>query len=102
MDISPFLLQQGALALQTPAVAGEGAVLAYSAVAGDDDRHRIRGAGAADGADGFGVAEAAGDLGVGAGAAGGDGAQLFPDAPLERRRLDVEGQVEVRPAAVQV
>src|SRR5437867_11917213 len=90
-----LLVEQGALALQAPAVAAQRAVAADDAVAGDDDRNRVGGAGPGHGAGGGRLADGAGDLLVSAGSAVGDGAQLLPDAPLEGGRADVQGQVEV-------
>ena len=87
-----FEFQKLAFAVGTPAVAGEFAVGANDAVAGDDDGEEVGAAGGADGADGLGRADGLGDLGVGAGFAAGDFEQGLPDALLEGGGADVEGE----------
>src|SRR5262245_48862136 len=88
-------VEQGALPLQPPAVAAQSAVLADDAMTRNDDRYRIGRAGPGDSAGRRRLAERLGDLAVGARAAGRDRLQLLPDAPLEGRCLDVQGQLEV-------
>src|SRR6266404_7240550 len=88
-----LVLQQGAFALDAPAVAGEGAVTADDAVARDGERDGIGGAGAGDGADGAGGADSARHVGVGARFAARNAAQLFPYALLKRGGADVERNV---------
>lgn len=97
-----FLLEQGALAFEAPAVAGQVAVLADDAMAGNDDGDRIRRAGASDGANGSGLADGARDLGVRARSAVRDAAKLVPHAALERGGLHVERQVDMRLLAAQM
>ncbi len=81
-----------ALAVGAPAVAGEFAVRADDAVAGDYDGEQVRAASGADGANGFRGADGIGDLGVGAGLAAGDLEESLPDALLEGGGADVEGE----------
>src|SRR5690242_13912884 len=85
---------------EAPAVAGERAVLANDAVAWHDDGDRVGGAGASDGANGFGLAERAGDLRVGARAAARDALQLSPNTTLECGGLQIERKLDVRRAAL--
>ena len=72
-----------ALAVDTPAVAGEGAADAYDSMAGDQNGDAIEGAGAGYGAGCVGVAQLAGQLAVGAGFAAGNLTKGLPDAELE-------------------
>src|SRR3989338_1372760 len=95
---SALLGEQGALAGQAQAVAAERAASAHHAVAGDDERHRVRATGGADGAGGPRLADGPGDFAVGARLAVGDAAQLFPDADLEGGAADIERQGEGRVA----
>lgn len=88
--------EEGLFAGEAPAVAGEAAVLANDAVARHDDRDRIGGASAGDGADGFFAPDGAGDLAVGARRAPGDAAEFFPDAALEGGGLHVEREIAMR------
>src|SRR3989344_7332797 len=74
---SALLGEQGALAGQAQAVAAERAASAHHAVAGDDERHRVRAAGGADGAGGPRLADGPGDFAVGASPAVGEAAQVF-------------------------
>src|SRR3990170_3135554 len=94
-----LLGEQGTLAGQAQAVAAERAASAHHAVAGDDERHRVRATGGADGAGGLGLADGPGDFAVGARLAVGDAAKLFPDADLKSGAADVERQVEAGLAA---
>src|SRR6185436_5771876 len=63
-------------------------------MAGDRDRHRIRGAGRGHRARGAGLSDAPRDLRVADRLAGRDRAQRLPHAELEGRAADVERQVE--------
>src|SRR3989338_6322074 len=91
-----LLGEQGTLARQAQAVAPERAASAHHAVAGDDERHRVRATGGADGAGGLGLADGPGDFAVGARLAVGDAAELFPDADLKSGAADIERQEELR------
>ena len=79
-------------ALEAPAVAGEAAVGADGAMAGDGDGDGVGGAGGGDGAGGGGLAERAGEGGVAARLAARDLLQGAPDALLEGGGADVEGK----------
>src|SRR5262245_45799379 len=89
-----FLLQQRALAVDAPAVAGESAVVAHDAMAGNGEGELVCGAGTRDGANGFRGTDAPGDLGVGRGGTQRDGLQSAPDLLLKRRAADIEREVE--------
>lgn len=82
--------------------AGEGAVGADDAVAGDDDAGGIGGVGAADGASGGRRAELGGELAVGARFAEGNREEGGPDALLERSAVKGERKVEGAAAAGEV
>lgn len=84
--------EEPALAVDAAAVAGEGAVGADDAMAGDDDADRIRAIREADGADGFGAADALGELAVGDGRAAGDLAEGEPDFALEGSAKGGDGE----------
>src|SRR2546423_6701304 len=88
-------VQQRALAVEAAAEARERAVGADHAVARDDHRDRVAAVGEADGADGPGVAEAAGERAVGGRLAGRDLAQHRPHALLELSPVGRELQGEV-------
>ena len=96
--VSTFMLptpfQQGALAFHAPAIAGERAVGAHHAVAGDRDRDPVRRAGLSDRAHGLRPADAPRDLGIARGRSARDLAQRLPDALLERGAAHVERQIE--------
>ena len=85
-----FLSQERPFAGDAPAVAGEGAVGADDAVAGDGDGDLVGGAGPGDGADGCGLADALGDFGIGGGLAEGDFGEGFPYFLLESGALNIE------------
>ncbi len=89
-----FLTEQGAFALDAPAVAGEGAVGTDDAMTGDEDGEFIGGAGPGDGADGLGQADALGNLGVAGGLAEGNFGECPPHALLEGGATDVERKLE--------
>ena len=79
-------LEQGALALDAPAVAGERAVGAHDPVAGNGDGDRIGGAGPRHGAGRLGPADPLGDLRVARRRSpAGTRAERRPDAPAGRR-----------------
>src|SRR3954463_4004358 len=83
-------LKQAALDGEAPGLAAEAAIGAHRAVAGNDERDRVRAAGAADGAHRGRRADLARDVAVGARLATRNAAQRFPDAALEHRAADVE------------
>lgn len=100
--VQSFMREEGALAVQAPAIAGQIAVLANDAVARDNDRYWIGGAGASDGANGAGFADGSRHFAIGFRRAVGDSPQFFPDAPLKRGCLYVGRQIEVRLMPFQV
>ena len=59
-----FVVEEPLLAFEAAGVAGEGAVGADDAVAGDEDGDGIGGVGPGDGPQGRGAADGAGDVGV--------------------------------------
>src|ERR1700730_8466315 len=89
-----FERQQGALDVEPAAEAGQGAVRADDAVAGNDDRQRIRAVRKAHGACTTGVAETARQFGIGDGLTIRDGPQRLPDRQLERRASRSQPQRE--------
>src|SRR5258707_7780949 len=91
---SRFTLEQGALALDAPAVARERAVVAHDAVAGNGDGDRVGGAGVRYRAHGFRHADALRDLRVGHRRPRRNLAQRLPDALLKGGAAHVERQVE--------
>src|ERR1044072_2596415 len=99
---APLAREQLPLALDAPAVAGEAAVAADDAVAGDGARDRVAGAGAGAGAAGARGADPRRHLGVAAGLAPGDRLQEGPHTLLECRGADVHWQVAVRAAFLDV
>src|SRR3954452_2116939 len=88
-----LVVEQPCLAVEPPAVPGQGAVAADDAVAGDDDRDRVAAVGEADGTCGAGTPDASRQLAVADPLTEGDAHQLVPDAALEGRSLQREGQV---------
>jgi len=92
-----FERQQRALDQQPAAEAGERAVGADDAVAGNDDRQRVRAVREAHGACASGVAEAARQLAIGDGLTIRDGPQRLPDRQLERRACGGQPQPEGAP-----
>ena len=88
--------------MEAAAVADEGAVLAYDAVAGDDDGDGVAAVGEADGAAGGGAADGVGDLAVGACLAVGDVGELCPYAVVEVGSAGVEGDGEAAAGACEV
>ena len=90
-------IDQGALALDPPAIAGERTVGAHHPVAGDRHRQRVGRAGAGDRAHRPWLADFPGDVGVGHRLPRRDFAQSPPDALLEGRAAHVERQIEPDP-----
>ena len=97
-----FLLEQGALAFDAPAVAAQALVRPDDAVAGNHQRDRVSGAGIGHGAAGAGLADGGGDLAVAARLAGGNGLQFAPDLQLKGGRAQVQRQIDIRLPAFQV
>src|SRR2546426_837315 len=91
---SRFTIEEGALALDAPAVARKRTVVAHDPVAGDGDRDRVRRASLRDGAHGFRQADALCDLRVGHRRAGRNLAQCLPDALLKGGAAYIERQIE--------
>src|SRR2546422_861271 len=91
---SRFTVEEGALALDAPAVARERAVVAHDPVAGNGDRDRVRRASLPDCAHGFRRADALRDLRVRHRGSGRDLAQRLPDALLKGGAAHIERQVE--------
>jgi len=88
------VVEQPALAGQAAAVAGERAVGADHAVAGDDDADRVAAVGQAHGAGGCGTAELLGERAVRRGGAVGNCLQRLPHLLVEGRADRGEPQVE--------
>ena len=80
--------------LDAPAIAGEVAVGAHHAMAGNRDRKRVGAAGLRDRAHSFRLTDRARNLLVGRRLAGRDGAQSHPHLLLERGAADVEGKIQ--------
>src|SRR6266850_3095206 len=91
-----FLLEQLFLAWKAPAIAAEGAIFANHPMARHDDRSRVRRASAGNSSHGFRLAERPRHLRVRARPATGNPLQFLPDAPLKRRRLQIERKVQPR------
>src|SRR5262249_39306588 len=92
-----LLCEQGTLAFNSPAIAGERAVIPHDAVAGNSHRYCVGAAGLGHGAHSPGLADTASDLGIARCLADRDLAQHLPDALLEGRATHVERQVEADP-----
>lgn len=99
---SKFVFEEPGFAVEAAAVAGEFSRGADDAVAGDDDGEKVVSVGAADGARGCGGGDGGGLLAVGAGFAGGDGAEVGPGAEFEGRAGGGEGAGEVKAVAGEV
>jgi 3-methyladenine DNA glycosylase/8-oxoguanine DNA glycosylase len=97
-----LVVEQPALAFQPPPIAGEAAVGADQAVAGDDDRDGIPAVGGTDGTGGTGRPQLSGDLAVGRGAREGHSGQRRPDLALIGRSLEPDGDVEPGASAREV
>jgi hypothetical protein len=100
---------QGAFQGEEPFFQGEAAAVADEvagrtddAVARDYDRNRIGAIGGADGADGFGGTDGFGDLQVASGLPVRNAFELAPDAGLEGGALEVEHEVEMAQAGVEI
>ena len=78
------MVEQPFFAPQATTVADEVAFGTDDAVAGNDDDDIVLSVGGSCGADGLGVAEAAGEFEVAEGLSKGDGGEFRPDALLER------------------
>src|SRR3984893_12445873 len=89
-----FERQQRALDVEPAAEAGQGAVRADDAVAGTDDRQRVRAVREAHGACTTRVAEAARQFGIGDGLTIRDSPQRLPDRQLERSAFGGQPQPE--------
>src|SRR6202043_3937523 len=92
-----FEQQQRALDVEPAAEAGQGAVRADDAVAGNDDRQRVRAVSKPHGACTTGVAETARQFGIGNGLTIRDGPQRLPDRQLERSACRGEREPEGAP-----
>ena len=79
-----FVVEQPLFALQAAAVAGEAAVFANDAVAGNEDGEAVGAVGGGHGAHGGRVAELFGQRLIMSGSAVGDGLQHVPHPPLKR------------------
>ena len=90
----PLPLEQRALALDAPAIAGERAVGAHHAMAWDRDRDRVRRARLGDRAHGLRPADALGDLGIARGRPARNARSACQTRLLERRAAHVERQIE--------
>jgi hypothetical protein len=77
------MIEQPFFAPQAAAVADEVAFGTDDAMAGDDDHDIVLSVGGSRGADGLGIAEAAGELEIAEGLSKGDGSKFSPDALLE-------------------
>ena len=88
------MVEQPFFAPEAAAVAYEVAFGAYDAVAGNDDDDIIFSVGGCRGADGLGVAEAAGELEIAERFTEGDGGELGPNALLEGGAFLADGEVE--------
>ena len=88
--------------MEASAVAAELAAGGDYAVAGDYDRDGVAVIGRANGAEGLGVSDGAGDLGVAAGFAVGDGLQGLPAGLLELGAAEVQGEGEVAEMAAEI
>src|ERR1051325_3793477 len=95
-------LEQGLLAVGSPAIAPEVAVRADDAVAGNHERRRVRRAGARDRPGRGRHADASRDVRVGPRLPERNLPELLPHTPLERGRADVERQIEIRSRAVEI
>ena len=90
------------LSPEAAAVAGEFAVAADNAVAGDDDADAVVSVRLRHGAHGFRIADCLRLLGIRAGLAVGDGDERVPDLFLERRARDDERYVEFFSPTVEI
>jgi hypothetical protein len=96
----PFHFQQLTLALQAPSISTEMPRRANRAMAWDDNRHRIRAIGGADGADCARPSDSPGDFGIRARFARGNRAELLPHRELKRSAADIHRRRRhLRPAS---
>src|SRR6266568_6812697 len=86
-----FSCKQRLFAFDSPAVPAQASVLPHNTMAGDQNRRRIRGAGAGHGALAFRKSNAAGESAVTSRAAPRNLLQRFPNPALKSGGLDVEG-----------
>src|SRR5260370_212287 len=93
---SSLLRQQLLLSRKPPAIPGERPVLANDAMARNHDGNGVRGASSRNSPNGLRLAEGARDLRVRARLAARNSLQLLPNAPLKRRRLQVQREFESR------
>src|SRR5258708_23972096 len=89
-----FPCKQGLLALHTPRIARERAVVPHHAVTRNSDRQVVCGAGAGDGTDRFGRTDLLRDLRVGDGLTNRDVLERLPHTPLEGGAAHIERQIE--------
>ena len=97
-----FVAEQPSFPLHACREAGERAIGADDAVAGDDDGKRVTAIGGADGASLVCPAEPPGLLAVGHRAAEGDRAKDLPGGALERRAGRIEGKIKGCPQASEI
>src|SRR5258708_26051084 len=91
--LTALACQQLLLPRHTPAVSADCAIRAHDAVAGDDDREAIAGAGPGHRPPGGRRADRGGDLTVGARFAARDLPERVPDPELERSSTQIEWQI---------
>src|SRR5579864_6270062 len=85
--------EQPALPREPAAIAGQGAVGADDAVAGDDDADRVRAVRQAHGAHRAGTTDLPRERAIGERLAAGDGAERAPDRLLEGCAADRDGKI---------
>ena len=83
--------EQPALAIESPAIAGQRSVCADHPMAGNDDGDGIGAIGETDGARGRGAADLGGQSAVADAVPGRDAAQRVPDRALEIRAVGGDG-----------
>ena len=97
-----FQVEKILLGPEASAVAGQAAVAADDAVAGEDDRDGVGAVGIGHCPDGPGGSDGGGQLSVGGGLPVGDAGELLPDALLEVGAGQQEGDVEVPALSTEV
>ena len=97
-----FVVEEPAFGGESAGEADESAVVSDDTVTGLEDGQGVAVVGEADGAAGAGLAELLGELGVGAGLAGGDLVEQRPDASLEVGAGGGGGQFEAEAVAGEV
>src|ERR1043165_7448310 len=85
-----FLRQQRSFAFDVPLIAAEFAVFSHHAMTRNDDRDAIRGAGASHSTRRCRLADGPRNLAVRTSLTARNPPQLFPHAPLKRRRLHIQ------------